>query len=292
MESLAEVIQTITKSDSFQRRWVEPEEPKPVSCVFCGAELRYRPLFNPFDKSKVFRWLSPPQCECPKSKEHWAKIEEEERQRKEEEEASERERLRIKKAEQLFAMSKLPARFTDRTFENFITTSDNQEAFKIALDYAENFREKKASGQGLLFSGTVGTGKTYLAAAITLRLVENCQSVIFGTVTTLLGRIRQTYTKNSEFDEREIIDQLTNVSLLVIDDLGKEKPTEWTEQMLYEIINARYENNMPLVITTNISLKEIRERYENNGPAIESRIIEMCQGIRMIGKDFRKKRLV
>lgn len=280
-----------TKTNSTQLLWNEPEEPTAVPCMFCGMELRHRPLMNPFDNTKVFRWLSYSRCGCSKSQEHWARVDEEERQAKEKEVVQASEQKRIDKVERLFKTSKLPARFGDRTFDNYITTSENKEAYGSALDYAENFKQKKSQGQGLLLSGTVGTGKTHLAAAITLRLIESGQSVIFGTVTTLLGRIRETYAKNSEFDEREIIDQLTSVSLLVIDDLGKEKPTEWVEQTLYEIINTRYEHNMPLIITSNISLKEVRDRYENNGPAIESRIIEMCRGIRMIGKDYRKGRL-
>jgi DNA replication protein DnaC len=77
----------------------------------------------------------------------------------------------------------------------------------------------------------------------------------------------------------------------VIDDLGKEKPTLWVEQMVYEIINGRYEDNKPVIITTNTSLVGIQDQYDKNGPAIVSRIVEMCQGVKMDGADWRKGRL-
>lgn len=246
---------------------------------------------HPIMTDRVWIWLPPSRCECPRSIEHWARVDEEERREQEVREAREREIERLKTIERAFKKSQLPARFQQRTFENFKETPANRQAFRDALDYAENFEHKLSAGQGLIFSGTVGTGKTYLAAAITLYLLNQCCSVVFGTVTSLLGRIRQTYDEDAQETERQVIDQLINVSLLVIDDLGKEKPTAWVEMMLYEIINARYEANKPLIITTNTSLKEIQDRYENTGPAIVSRIIEMCQGVRMDGADWRKERL-
>jgi DNA replication protein DnaC len=248
-------------------------------------------MMHPIITDRVWIWLPPSRCECPRSIEHWARVDEEERREQEAREAREREIRRLKLIEQVFKKSQLPPRFRQRTFENFRVTLANKQALEVALNYAESFEHKLSAGQGLIFTGTVGTGKTYLAAAITLYLLNQCRSVVFGTVTSLLGRIRQTYDEDAEETERQVIDQLINASLLVIDDLGKEKPTAWVEQMLYEIINARYEANKPLIITTNTSLKEIEDRYENTGPAVVSRIIEMCQGVRMDGADWRKGRL-
>ncbi|OPX87756.1 MAG: DNA replication protein DnaC [Pelotomaculum sp. PtaB.Bin104] len=266
-------------------------EPEPVTCAFCGTELRHKPLMHPIIADRVWLWVPPSRCTCEKATEHWARVDEEERQEQEAREAREREIERRKTVERLFRTSQLPVRFQQRTFENFKETPANKQALEIALDYAERFEHKFLAGQGLIFTGTVGTGKTHLAAAITLHLLNQCRSVILGTVTSLLGRIRQTYDDDARETERQVLDQLIDVSLLVIDDLGKEKPTPWVEQMLYEIINARYEANKPLVITTNTSLKDIEARYKNTGPAIVSRIIEMCQGVRMDGADWRKSRL-
>jgi len=246
---------------------------------------------NPILSDQVWIWLNPLRCDCPKAVEHWARVDEEERKKREVREAREREAERLKTIERLFRASQLPARFRERTFENFKETPENEGPLKIARNYAETFGDKLSGGQGLMFTGDVGVGKTHLAAAITLHLLNQGYGVIFGTVTTLLGWIRQTYDDDARESERQVIDQLVYASLLVIDDLGKEKPTPWVEQMLYEIINSRYEANKPLIITTNTSLREIEARYENTGRAIVSRIVEMCQGVRMEGQDWRKSRL-
>jgi DNA replication protein DnaC len=268
-----------------------PPEPDPQTCEYCGAVLRYRPVMHPILKGRVSIWLSPARCTCPQAAEYWAQVDEEERREQEAEEARQREIERQQRVERIMRKSQLPPRFQRRTFSNFRETPASAGPLNIAREYADNFKEQLAAGQGLIFTGGVGTGKTHLAAAITLHVLNQGYSVIFGTVTTLLGRIRQTYDEDAQETERQVIDELVNVSLLVIDDLGKEKPTPWVEQMLYEIINARYEEEKPLIITTNTSMREIQDRYENTGPAIVSRIVEMCRGVKVDGDDWRKGRL-
>ena len=78
-------------------------------------------------------------------------------------------------------------------------------------------------------------------------------------------------------------------SLLVLDDLGKEKPSEWVEETLYEIINARYVRRLPVIITTNVGLKAVETRYPWNGEAIVSRLFEMCAGVKVGGDDWRRR---
>lgn len=232
-------------------------------------------------------WTSPDRCECDGATEYY--------ERKDEENLREMEELiklhkmeeHQRNLERLFKRSQLPERFKERTFRNFRQTETNTEAYKEALAYAQNFSMMLKDGQGLMFIGTVGTGKTHLAAAIVQSLIEQGETVLFGTVTSLLGRIRATYGDSRETEE-EVMREIQNCRLLVIDDLGKEKPTEWVEQTLYEIINHRYEFNKPLIITTNTSLKGIEEQYKKNGEAIVSRIAEMCKGVKMSWGDYRK----
>jgi len=249
-------------------------------------------MYDPVIDGRVAIWFPPHPCSCPEAQKEAAIKAAEEKARREAREVQERERERQEVIQRLFKRSHLPARFKERTFESFSLTAENTQAFMAARDYAENFRERYRAGRGLIFTGTVGTGKTHLAAAITLYMLNHCQPVIFGTVTNLLGRIRQTYNNDNKETERQAVDDFLNIPLLVIDDLGKEKPTAWVEQMMYEIINGRYEDNKPLIITTNISLKGIEEQYERNGAAIVSRIVEMCQGVKMDGSDHRKARLI
>ncbi|MCL6577035.1 MAG: ATP-binding protein [Kyrpidia sp.] len=133
--------------------------------------------------------------------------------------------------------------------------------------------------------------KTHLAAAIAISLLEKKKSVVFGTVTPFLGQIRKTFDDDREH-EWDVMRRFSWCDLLIIDDLGKEKVSDWVQQTVYEIINNRYVNNKSLVITTNMSLGDIRERYQEHGDAIVSRILEMCRGVRLDGPDWRKKRVL
>jgi len=189
----------------------------------------------------------------------------------------------------LIERSMIPKRWENRTFEHFEVNDKNRQAFEISKLYAESF--SKSTTDGVLLTGTVGTGKTHLSAAIALYLLEREYKVMFGTVTTLLSKIRNTFGNNRE-SEQEVFDSMIRCQLLVVDDIGKEKATEWVEQTLYEIINTRYENNKPLIITTNFGLGDLKDRYPNVGEALIDRILEMCKGVKMTGDSWRKKHLM
>ncbi len=223
-------------------------------------------------------------CDCPK----FVRKREEERRQRKEQERLEQDRQRKVHIEELFRRSALPERWRTRTFERFEVTPANAEAFATAKAYAEGFDPE--AGKGLLLTGTVGTGKTHLAAAIAMELIGREHTVVFGTVTSLLAQVRSAYG-DDRVSEMDIMRRLTRCDLLIIDDLGKERVSDWVEQTVYEIINTRYERNRSLIITTNMSLAEIRAKYANVGDAIVDRILEMCQGIRMVGDSWRRKAL-
>ncbi|WAH39199.1 ATP-binding protein [Alicyclobacillus dauci] len=221
-------------------------------------------------------------CTCPEAQEHWRKFDE--RLKAEEEfrlENERRERIRA-----LFTQSLLPERWKTRTFEAFQVTPENRQAYEMAKAYARDF--EPSSPHGLILSGRVGRGKTHLCAAIAMELLSREHSVIFGTVTNLLAQIRNTYSDDKE-TELKVFQRLTRCRLLVIDELGKEKVTEWVEQTVYEIINTRYEHNKPILVTTNMDVFKLPQKYPNNGEAILSRILEMCRGVQMDGPDWRTK---
>ncbi len=179
--------------------------------------------------------------------------------------------------------SGLKQRFKKRTFESFIVKKENAEAYGIAICFAENFKEQ---GKGLLLLGNVGSGKTHLAAAIANRLIQELYTVVFGNITDIIARIYDTYDKESEISTVEIINYLTTVDLLIIDDLGKEYATENAKALIYQIINTLYEDERLVVITTNLNSKELTERL---GAATVSRITEMTTPVIMQGHDWRLK---
>jgi DNA replication protein DnaC len=183
-------------------------------------------------------------------------------------------------------------RFQQRTFENFAINANNQRAYEKAKDYADNFLNLE-EGIGLMFVGDYGTGKTHLAAAIANDLLNNGIPVVFGTLSTLLGAIKKTWS-DEKYDEHDIEDIYQTVDLLVIDDLGKEQVSEWTLSKLYSMINDRYENCRSVIITTNFGEGELIERLstkdnKSTAESIVSRLIEMCSGVLLVGEDFRRK---
>lgn len=193
---------------------------------------------------------------------------------------------RQKKINEINKNSGLPKRFKRKTFENY-ERGDNFIAYKKAEEFAENFPD---INKGLLLVGPVGTGKTHLAAAISNKLISRLYSVYFGNTTDIMSFIKSTYSKDAEMTEGEAIELMTEkVDLLVIDDLGKENETENTLSVLYQIINKLYENEKPVVITTNFNSSDLARKLGERGPAMVSRITGMCEPVVLSGEDWRLK---
>lgn len=182
--------------------------------------------------------------------------------------------------------SNIPKKYRNATFENF-NPKDNQKALESAKAFVMSFPSEK----GLLLTGPVGTGKTHLAAAIANSLLNKLYSVYFGNVVDILSFIKSTYNKDSDISEREAINIMTEkVDLFIIDDLGKEDNKEYAATMLYQLINKVYENEKPIVITTNYNSIELSRKLGERGQAIVSRITEMCEPVILKGEDWRLKR--
>lgn len=164
----------------------------------------------------------------------------------------------------------------------------------MATDYIKNFREYFTQGKGLYLEGPCGTGKTHLAIAIALAIINTGVPVICKTSIDILGDIKRCYERNSEVTEEEVLEAYKTVDLLIIDDLGKEQVTEWSVPVLYSILNERYEALLPTIITTNYNTTALAEKLSAKGDAetataIISRFVESSKRVTMSWADYRRK---
>ena len=172
------------------------------------------------------------------------------------------------------------------TFERFL--NEKGQAYKVAYNYAKNFEQMKEDNVGLLFYGDVGSGKTYLACSIANELIEREQVKV--KIMNLSQVINQIQKSAFKLDSNEIIDNLSNIPLLILDDLGIERDTSYAREQVYNIINSRYLKGRPTIFTTNLSLEIIQNpNIELEYQRIYSRILEMTIPVKVTGEDFRRK---
>jgi len=182
--------------------------------------------------------------------------------------------------EALIQSSGMKESYRGKTFDNFTIDKYNQKAYEICKNYADKF--SPTSGNLFLFSDKPGTGKTHLACAITNDLIKKFTVSLFVVVPELMNEMSAKVSRNE--DIFGVVQEIMDVPFLVLDDLGKEKITDWRKEQLYIIINDRVASNKPMVITTNCSLKELEKRLD---PATVSRIVENAQIIELSGPDRR-----
>jgi DNA replication protein DnaC len=177
----------------------------------------------------------------------------------------------------------LPKRYRDVAFERPPVTDIDPGVVTAVRRYAEAIDERLDAGRGLWFMGSVGTGKTTLAMLVSKAAISAGRSVAIYSLPRLLNEIRETH--RFERSHVGLLDRLTAVDLLHIDDVGAERSNEWVLEELYSIVNARYQDGRSMVITTNILdraalCEQITERTV-------SRLTEMCDEIPLLGHDHR-----
>lgn len=167
-------------------------------------------------------------------------------------------------------------------------TFDNAEDCKIinaAKRYVDNFQQFRADGKGLLLYGGVGTGKTFAAACIVNALIDMgkpCLITNFSRVLNTLWGI----------DEKQAyIDSLNKFDLLVLDDLGIERQSEYVQEQVFNVIDSRYRARLPLIITTNLQLEEIVSPANVGNGRIYDRVLEMCHPVKVEGESRRRKKV-
>jgi DNA replication protein DnaC len=148
------------------------------------------------------------------------------------------------------------------TFDSFEVKQDVSNEVKVSLQDALGLaRDFAATPKGwLLFTGDYGSGKTHLAASIANYRIEHGQAALFVVVPDLLDYLRSAYAPNSPATYDERFEQVRGVELLILDDLGTQNSTPWAAEKLYQILNYRYNSELPTVITTNQNLADMDPR--------------------------------
>ena len=200
-------------------------------------------------------------------------------------EERERQEQRMKEEEQLLYVRRLKAagiqerHLQDWTFASATDTPSVQ----MAKRYAENWKKVKAENLGLLLWGDVGTGKSFLAACIANALLEKGVPVLMTNFSKILNQMGAMYS-----DERyRYIASFNRFSLLIIDDLGIERNTEYALEQVYAVIDERYKTGLPLIITTNLTISQLRNPEDVAHARIYSRVLEMCTPVHVPGYDRR-----
>lgn len=191
---------------------------------------------------------------------------------------------KLREVSKLMNASGLGDRFKQRRFETFQTDKNTagakQEAERFCKDLQSN---KKATG--LMLVGPYGCGKTHLAAAILHRCAEYGVAGMFVVVPELLARIRTSY-RTGDGKAEAVIETAKNAQLLILDDLGAEKASEWVKEQLYMLVNYRYEHMLPTIVTTNCSGAELEQEL---GRRTLSRLVEMTKPVNIHASDYRMK---
>ena len=266
--------------------------PKPEKCKYCGKTLYYECVVL---MGQAMLWnLEKPRCDCEKAVAFWKGWDAKQEKIKKEKELAEEQELRKQKIESILGKSGIKKRYLSRTIDSFSVTAENKRTFEVATDYIKNFREYFTQGKGLYLEGPCGTGKTHLAIAIALAIINTGVPVICKTSIDILGDIKRCYERNSEVTEEEVLEAYKTVDLLIIDDLGKEQVTEWSVPVLYSILNERYEALLPTIITTNYNTTALAEKLSAKGDAetataIISRFVESSKRVTMTWADYRRK---
>lgn len=190
----------------------------------------------------------------------------------------------------LIEKARIPKRYADCHFHSYRAFNPSQErafrfASRLSMDYP-------AVDRGLLLMGTVGVGKTHLAVSILKSLTERGFSCLFYEFGALLKGIQDSYNTVSQTSELKVLAPVFDSDILVLDEIGASKPTDWVRDTMAHIINTRYNDKKLTIFTTNYADERRTERDETLedriGVRLRSRLFEMCKTVTITGEDFRR----
>ena len=168
------------------------------------------------------------------------------------------------------------------TFENDLGYNPKQIA--MAKQYVQHWEEFLASPSGLLLWGDVGTGKSFIAGCIANALLDKGVPVIMTNFARLLNKLTDMYSG----DRNAYIDSFKRYPLMIIDDLGVERNSEFAREQVFSVIDSRYRSQLPMIVTTNLSLEELKDPTDLSRSRIYDRVLERCLPIRVNEQNIRE----
>lgn len=249
-----------------------------VHCGKCKEAKQFEYVFPIFvDKDgnpengggeKILMWTP---CACERE------IEE----RKKAEEQKQKDMIRIAELKKLSLLDK---RYEEAVFDNFISNSYNEKNLRLCKRFAEHFDDMRQKNQGLLMWGNVGTGKSFAAACIVNYLLSTKTPCVMTSIAKILQLIQ-----NNNSEENDIMSRLSRVPLVVFDDFGTERNTDYALEKIYNILDSRYRSGLPMIVTTNLTFKEMQNETDIRYSRLYDRIFECCYPMQFTGDSFRKK---
>jgi DNA replication protein len=190
----------------------------------------------------------------------------------------------------LLDRARLPRRYERCHWNNYVPGNSTQRAaLELSMQLAMDFPN---TDEGLLLSGPVGVGKTHLAVSILKGLAERGFTCLFYEFGSLLKEIQDSYNPNTKSSELSILRPVLVADVLVLDELGASKPTDWVRDTMAHVINTRYNDRKLTVFTTNYHDERLNDRDETLedriGPRLRSRLHEMCRMVKITGDDYRR----
>ncbi len=194
----------------------------------------------------------------------------------------------------LLEAARIPQRYAHCSLQNFYNVKGNATIWRAFGEAQRLIREYYPGvDRGLLFMGPVGVGKTHLSVAILHGLIEKDTPCLFYEFGTLLKEIQNSYNPISKSSEFKVLAPVYEAEILVLDELGASKPTDWVRDTMLQIINTRYNDKKLTIFTTNYldarraPTDEILE--DRVGVRLRSRLYEMCKTIAIDGEDYRRR---
>lgn len=268
MNSFEKVVETLISKAKETGNIVEGDYVGEDNLYYCGkCNTRKQTVVDLFGKVKVVPCI----CKC----------------KADEIQAEEETRKQREFFEKVMRMRRVG--FPEKAMQEWTFANDdgsNPKMTNAMKNFVEHFQTFKDEGKGLLLFGSVGTGKTFLAACVANALINKGIPCLVTNFARIANEVSGMFEGKQQY-----YDNLNTFPLLVIDDLSAERKTEYMQEIVFNVIDARYRANLPIIITTNLTREELMHPANIGYQRIFSRLFEMCTPIEVVGKDRRQQAL-